>query len=169
MVMTNISTEQIIRQLQLKPLDQEGGFYSRVMESSSRLGQEGRPCFSYIYYLMTPDAPSALHKLDSDEIWQFCLGDPAEHYCLYPDGQDQFSVLGSDITAGCQLSAYVPARVWQGAKLVEGGQFALFGCTVIPAYSSNSYTHGNAEELIQRYPKRKKMIDAFCQQKLLGV
>jgi cupin superfamily protein DUF985 len=43
-----------------------------------------------IYYLLTPDTVSALHRLASDEVFHFYLGDPVEMLHLLPDGAHGF-------------------------------------------------------------------------------
>lgn len=39
---------------------------------------------------------SDMHRLPTDEIWHFYLGDPIELLLLHPDGTDELIVLGHD-------------------------------------------------------------------------
>ena len=42
-----------------------------------------------IYFLLTPDTFSAMHRLASDEVYHFYLGDPVELLCLREDGSGE--------------------------------------------------------------------------------
>ena len=76
-----------------------------------------------IYYLVTaaPDGFSALHRLPTDEIYHFYLGDPVEQLLLHPDGRSEVIVLGHDIAAGQRVQHVAPRDTWQGTRLREGG------------------------------------------------
>jgi predicted cupin superfamily sugar epimerase len=43
--------------------------------------------------------------------------------------------------------------VWQGARLVEGGRWALLGCTVSPGFEYEDYEGGVVEELVAGWPE----------------
>src|SRR5207249_6326954 len=60
---------------------------------------------------------SALHRLASDEVFHFYLGDPVEMLHLLPDRSHRVLTLGHDLAAGMTLQVVVPAGVWQGARL----------------------------------------------------
>ena len=67
---------------------------------------------SAIYYLLTaePDCFSALHKLPTEEIYHFYLGDPVEMLLLYPDGRIERVILGQDLLGGQQVQFVVPTQ-----------------------------------------------------------
>src|SRR5207245_2095434 len=87
-----------------------------------------------IYYLLTPDTFSALHRLPTDEVYHFYLGDPVEMLQLWPDGSGRVGTLGQDVRAGQLLQVIVPRGVWQGSRLRPGGAFALLGTTMAPGF-----------------------------------
>ena len=62
-----------------------------------------------------------LHRLTSDEVFHFYLGDPVEMLHLLPDRSHRVLMLGQDLAAGMTLQAVVPGGVWQGARLAAGG------------------------------------------------
>src|SRR5581483_11176343 len=95
-----------------------------------------------IYYLLTPDTVSAMHRLATDEIFHFYLGDPVEMLQLRPDGSHRVAILGPDLDAGQRPQIVVPRGVWQGARLVPGGRFALLGTTVAPGFDYADYETG---------------------------
>ena len=75
-----------------------------------------------------------MHRLKSDEIYHFYMGDPVQLTLVHPSGTIKVLFLGHDIRAGQFVQAVVPAGIWQGAYLLEGGQFALMGATVAPGF-----------------------------------
>jgi predicted cupin superfamily sugar epimerase len=91
---TMITLEQIKLLFNLKPLQAEGGYFAETYRSHHLIpedalpkGYEGKRALSTaIYYLLTPDTFSALHRLPTDEIYHFYLGDPVEMLQLFPDG-----------------------------------------------------------------------------------
>jgi predicted cupin superfamily sugar epimerase len=52
----------------------------------------------------------------------------------------------------------VPAGVWQGERLVEGGKLALFGCTVTPGFDFADYESGSYAELAAKWPAEAERI-----------
>lgn len=161
------AVDQIIQMLDLKPLPQEGGLYRQTWVSPQLTAFEGsgesKPCGSAIYYLLTsmPDSFSALHRLPTDEIWHFYLGDPLEMTLLYPDGTILHLVLGQAILGGQQVQVIVPAGVWQGTRLVPGGQYALAGTTMAPGYISSDLEVGDRQRLLEQFPRAQQPILAL--------
>ena len=157
-----LSPDKIIEVLELEPLPVEGGLFRQTYISSESIQKEhlphrystDKPFGTAIYYLLTSDSNSfsALHKLPTDEIWHFYLGDPVELFELHPDGSSQKLVLGHEITQGQMVQHVVPAGVWQGSRVIEGGEFALLGTTMSPGFMPDDYLGGNRMELIERYP-----------------
>ncbi len=123
----------------------------------------GRARFGHraIYYLLAPGTISAMHRLQSDEIFHFYLGDPVEMLQLSADGTGQMIMLGSDLRAGQQPQVIVTRGVWQGSRLVAGGKFALLGCTVAPGFDFADYEHGRREDLIGSHPQFREKIVAL--------
>lgn len=153
--------KEIIKLLDLKPLEIEGGYFKETYRSDDSIPKDILPswyrssrCFSTaIYYLLTPDNFSAIHKVNSDELFHFYLGDPVEMLLLYPDGKGRKAVLGQDIKRGQQVQMVVPRGVWQGAVLQEGGGFALLGTTVSPGFEYEDFIPGEKDLLTKEYPE----------------
>jgi predicted cupin superfamily sugar epimerase len=160
------SAAEIIELLGLEPLKIEGGWYCELWRSKRNLNADilGEPYCSArslgtsIYYLLTPETFSAIHRLPSDEIFHFYLGDTVRMLQLLPDGEGKVLELGTDIAAGQRPQVVVPSNVWQGCRLTEGGRFALMGTTVIPGFEFEDFTSGNRMDLIQQYPSYEKQI-----------
>jgi uncharacterized protein len=161
-----MTAEELKLLFDLKPLPMEGGYYREVFRSPETLAQTTLPeryssdkaMMTSIYYLLEPGTFSAFHRLKSDEIYHFYLGDPVSLTLLNVDGMMSNAILGSDIVAGQQLQHTVPKYTWQGSKLIAGGQFALMGCTVAPGFDPDDYEHGNWETLLRQYPAHHEII-----------
>jgi predicted cupin superfamily sugar epimerase len=152
--------EALIRELGLVPLPEEGGLYAETYRSEGVIpggaieGRHAGPrrCATAIYYLITPERFSALHRVTSTEIFHFYLGDPVDMLQLHPNGTGQRLTLGADLLAGQRPQAVVRRGVWQGTRLGPGGRFALLGCTVSPGFEFEDYEHGSRNELQAAYP-----------------
>jgi uncharacterized protein len=89
-----ITAHDIITTLGLAPLPSEGGYYAETYRSAFGTA---------IYYLLTADSFSAMHRLPGDEIFHFYLGDPVEMLQLRPDGTGEVLILGPDLLRGMRL------------------------------------------------------------------
>ena len=162
----NMNVEKIVKHLGLEPLPGEGGFYREMYRSAEKIPADALPerykadkhLATAIYYLLTPETFSAVHRLISDEVFHFYLGDPVTMLQLHGDGSGERITLGPDIEAGQCLQCVVPHGVWQGMHLNAGGRFALMGTTVAPAFDFGDYQPGQREDLIQKYPDFAEII-----------
>jgi len=149
-----LSPQELADLLHLEPLPQEGGMFRRTWQSCRE--QDGKPLGTAIYYLLTASSYSHLHRLPTDEVYHFYLGDPVELFLLGPEGQVQQVILGRDLAAGQVPQAVAPAGWWQGSHLLSGGQYALLGTTMAPGYADEDYEHGIPEALKAQYEALKK-------------
>lgn len=147
---------ELIQKLGLQPLTQEGGMYAISYRDPNQLG--GRTACGAIYFLLSRDAFSHLHRLPTDEIYHFYLGDAVELLHLNPDGSATRVVLGPDVLAGQRVQYVVPAGSWHGSRLLDGGEYALMGTTMSPAFEDSNYEHGDAEALLVQYPQQAELI-----------
>lgn len=170
---TPITADELKSLLRLQPHPREGGWFRETWKAGEVLpGQAlparyaagrsgGRAAGTAIYYLLEPNSFSEMHRLRSDEVFHFYLGDPVEMVQLFPDGSGRRVVLGSHVAAGESPQVIVPQGVWQGSRLVSGGKLALLGCTVSPGFEYEDYESGRREELIGRWPEWRDMIAAL--------
>jgi uncharacterized protein len=155
-----VTAQALIEHLQLRPLPLEGGWYRETYRSPLQLPAEvlGAPfrtshaAGTAIYYLLTPDTFSALHRLPADEVFHFYLGDPVEMLQLDPAGQGRLVTLGTDVLGGQSVQVMVPAGIWQGSQLKAGGAFALLGTTMAPGFDFADYEAGDRAALTEGYP-----------------
>ena len=102
-----------------------------------------------------------MHRLRGDEIFHFYLGDPVEMLHLRPDGTGSTITLGPAPHEGMQLQILVPAGVWQGARMVGRGRYALLGCTVAPGFEFVDFELGKREALLREFPDYAETIRAL--------
>jgi predicted cupin superfamily sugar epimerase len=163
-----ITAERLIKLLKLKP-HPEGGYYVETYRSNELIAKEGLParyagprrCGTAIYFLLTPQTFSAIHRLKTDEMYHFYLGDPVELVRLQQDGSGHLVILGSDVANGMQLQTVVSRETWQGAKLAKGGKYALLGTTVAPGFEFADFEVGRRNDLIPIYPSFRDTIIAL--------
>jgi uncharacterized protein len=149
---------QVIELLQLVPLPHEGGWFRRTHGASAAAADGSGRAWSMILALFTPEQFSALHRLGADEMWFFQAGDPLEMLRLSEDGPGENLLLGLDPTAGHQMQVVVPRGVWQGARLADGGHWALVSCVVVPEFRWEEFRLGGRDELLTRHPAHADAI-----------
>jgi predicted cupin superfamily sugar epimerase len=163
------TAEEIIQHLALVPHPCEGGYFrqtyrSQLMIPADVLPKEyaGERCASTaIYYLLTPGTFSEMHRLPTDEVFHFYLGDPVEMLQLHPDRRGEVIRIGTNLAGGELPQVLAPGGVWQGARLSPRGQFALLGTTVAPGFEYADYTSGRRDELITAFPDFAEMITSL--------
>ncbi|HTJ79819.1 MAG TPA: cupin domain-containing protein [Rariglobus sp.] len=156
-----MTAAEIIASLQLEPLPNEGGFFRQTYVSAARL-PGGRPLGTAIYFLITPDGFSALHRLHTGEIWHFYAGDAVEHLTLDPaTGEGRKIRLGGTLASGQIPQLVVAGGIWQGARLVAGGSWALLGCTMSPGWDAAEFVLGDRGALATGFPEWAQDIRAL--------
>jgi uncharacterized protein len=161
-----LTADDLIALLKLQPHPKEGGFFRETYRSDGSIEAASLPTrygaprshSTAIYYLLTDKTISPLHRLASDEIFHFYLGDPVRILQLNPEGSGQTLVMSPDLLAGHQVQVTVPRHVWQGSVLEPGGRFALLGCTVAPGFDYADYEAADRAELLQNYPMFADLI-----------
>ncbi|HWA09950.1 MAG TPA: cupin domain-containing protein [Opitutaceae bacterium] len=163
----NEEAREIVERLQLAPLPREGGFFRQTWLSPERL-PGGRAAGSAILFLLTPGDFSALHRLETDELWHFCAGDPVSHLQLDPGKAGAVVTrLGPEPSTDA-VQLLVPGRVWQGARLEETASagaprgWALLACTMAPAWDEKEFTLGDPEALARAFPAQAALISALA-------
>ncbi len=160
------TAEELIKFFKMKPLEKEGGYYIQTYRTPEKITQPGLPVrytgerafATAILYLLIPDTFSHLHRLTSDEIWHFYLGDSVTMLQLHPDGSSDVIDLGPDVIKGHRVQVTVPRNTWQGAFLKHKGKFALMGTTTAPGFEFDDFELGRREELLEQYPNRRDLI-----------
>jgi predicted cupin superfamily sugar epimerase len=164
--MASLTAKQVIALLGLRPLPDEGGYFTETYRSVIALapgqidpayGGE-RTAATAIYYLVTPESFSALHRLTGDEIYHFYAGDPIDLALLHPDGSHEALRLGNDLARGQRPQIVAPGGSWQGSALEPGGAWALVGTTMTPGFDHRDFELGHRDDLIAAYPSAAGLI-----------
>lgn len=165
----NDLVEKIIKKFNLTSLEDEGGYFTETYRSEERILKEHLPpgykssrnFSTSILYLITPYNFSSLHKVASDEVFHFYLGDQVMMLNLFEGGKGQITKMGSNIFAGEQVQYLVPKNTWQGAKLAKGGRFALLGTTVSPGFEFEDFIQAKTykNEILNKYPDFASLIN----------
>lgn len=169
-----MNSQDVIRLLGLSPLPREGGHFLQTYKSALQVAGGGsgtRAAMSAIYYFMSREDFSTLHRLKSDEIYHFYAGDPAELVCF--DGPTLTRVvLGPDLVRGHRPQIVVPAGAWQASRPLrpfrpQAGDpvgrvgWTLLGTTVCPGYETADFEHGELAALLRAYPDHRDVILEF--------
>lgn len=162
----NAKVEKIIKHLNLEP-HPEGGYFSETYRSGLQLTelesfQGTRACSTGIYFLLTSGSISHLHKIRSDEMWHFYSGDPLRIVMLDGNGHYADKILGADLEKGESFQVVVPAGVWFGAEVVDGGTYALVGCTVSPGFDFSDFELAKKETMRELFPNHGPFVEKFC-------
>jgi predicted cupin superfamily sugar epimerase len=163
------TAREIIDRLGLVPLTIEGGYFRETYRSPLNITANALPseyrgdrsASTCIYYLLTPETFSAIHRVKSDEIFHFYAGDAVEMLQLWPDGTARTVIIHNDLSKDCEPQVIVPAGVWQGCRLVPGGSWALMGCTVVPGFDYADFELANREQLSAAHPEHRDLIKAL--------
>lgn len=139
-----------VETLGLEPLEHEGGLFRRV-----HLDEHS----SAIYYLLADPDFSALHALNSVEVYHWYAGSPLELLLLHPDGHSEVRILGPDHRAGQLPQAVVPAGVMQGSS--SHGAWTLIGTTMSPPFEWDGFELGDRTALQHQYPEVAARIAAL--------
>lgn len=156
MNMKRLEADEIIRLLNLQKHPMEGGYFVETYRSVEKCGE--RSLATAIYFLLTDETFSEMHRLTGDEMFHFYYGDPVEHVQLFPDGSGKIITIGNDLAAGHEPQVNVPGDVWQGSRLVPGGRVALLGTTMSPGFDYKDYVTGDRQTLIRSHPEFKELI-----------
>jgi uncharacterized protein len=165
-----MTAQEVKKLLGLKPHPREGGWYVRTYEASEMVAaaafadgryESARRTGTAIYYLLETKTFSEMHRLKSDEVFHFYAGDAGEMLQLREGASGVVVVIGGDLVRGERPQVVVERGVWQGSRLVEGGKWALLGCTVSPGFEFEDYEMGGRKELSERWPEFVTEISAL--------
>lgn len=154
---------RLIEHYHMQPIPQEGAWFSLSYASDDQLAGEALPpryagrarlAGNAIVVVATPADFSAMHRLQSDEVWHFYGGSALDMLLLYPDGLARKVTLGADVLAGEYRQFTVPHGVWQGAAPRESapGAYSFAGTQLSPGFDAADFEMGYRDELIRSYP-----------------
>lgn len=132
--LSGLTASDIISRLGLKP-HPEGGHYRETFRDS-RTVDGGRAASTAIYFLLAHGEKSHWHRIDAVEIWHYHAGSVLRLRIADGSGEQPI-LLGTDLAAGQQPQAIVPAHAWQAAESI--GDWTLVSCTVAPGFDFKTF------------------------------
>jgi hypothetical protein len=149
----------------------EGGYFAETYRSAGTAPRDvlknypgDRSLLTAIFYMLTTDTFSAMHRVRGDEMYHYYLGDPVEMLQLAPDGTGEIIILGQDIASDMRLQHTVPGGRWQGSRVREGGEYALLGATMAPGFEYEDYQTGMRQDLIAGYAQYAQLITSLTRE-----
>jgi predicted cupin superfamily sugar epimerase/mannose-6-phosphate isomerase-like protein (cupin superfamily) len=154
---------QLIDHYHMQRIPQEGPWFSLTYTSedqidgaalSSRYAGRAHVTGNAIVVLATRSDFSAMHRLQTDEVWHFYGGSPLEMLLLYPDGHGRKVTIGPDFLAGDFQQFTVPHGVWQGSAPRESsdGAYSFAGTQLSPGFDYADFEIGYRDQLQREYP-----------------
>jgi predicted cupin superfamily sugar epimerase len=160
------SITQLVEELELLP-HPEGGWFRETYRSTETIPRNGLPDrfdgprsqATAIYFLLTSESFSALHRIKSDEQWHFYTGSALTVHVFHPGGQYEAIKLGSRLEQGETFQAVVLQGCWFGATVDTPDSFALVGCSVAPGFDFSDFEMAHHLTLSQQYPRHSALIE----------
>ncbi|MFT5435541.1 MAG: putative cupin superfamily sugar epimerase [Ulvibacter sp.] len=157
--------DKIISELKLKP-HPEGGYFKETYRSVGEVKEESL-CADYtgkrnystcIYFLLTSENFSALHRIKQDEIWHFYDGSPIRLHTISESEIHTVTIIGRDLLKGEVPQFVVPGGCWFAAEVINKNSYSLVGCTVSPGFSFDDFELKSRKELSSLFPDKKEVI-----------
>ena len=157
-----MTSKYLISELQLQS-HPEGGYFKETYRSEKTLrldAEKVRNVSTAIYYLLEDQDFSALHRIQSDELWFFHQGQPLE-IVSFQNGKLVSIILGNAVEKGEIPQVVIPANIWFGSRVKDQSGFSLVSCTVAPGFDFADFELADRQELTEEFPHLKEVIEAF--------
>lgn len=157
-----MTSKDLVTNLSLLP-HPEGGYYKetyRSEETMTNKNEDLRNVCTAIYFLLEEKDKSHFHRIQSDELWFFHMGQSLEIYYIL-EGTIKSVTLGTNMQNGDVLFFKVPANTWFASKLKQETGFALVSCTVAPGFDFADFELATRERLTQEFPDLKNIVQEF--------
>ena len=143
----------------------EGGYFREMYRSGEQIAQAGLPnrfrgdrSFSTaIYFLLTENNFSSLHRIQSDELWFFHAGADLNVHVIDQMGDYRCLTIGPH----GPFQAVVTAGCWFGAQVDR--DYALVSCTVAPGFDFADFELAERAVLLEQFPQHSDLIERLTQ------
>ena len=140
----------------------EGGYFRETYRSNEiikRQNDQERTAGTAIYFLLTEGICTNWHRVSSDELWHYYMGDKLVLEIIDEDGKFNQLILNDEFTKEGQFQQLIPENCWQRAY--STGKYTLVGCTVSPGFEFEDFEMIEADELADQFPDvRSKIVRA---------
>ena len=159
-----MNKETIIKKLALSP-HPEGGWYREFYKNNAvgKFKTNEKVASTQIYYLMSTDSFSHLHRLTSSEIWNFHFGSSVNIHFL-DIGRVNTHKLGLDLNKNELPCIICPEDTWFAAEPIANSDFdfSLVSCNVSPGFEFDDFSMGYYDDLTKLYPEQNEFIEKFA-------
>jgi uncharacterized protein len=166
----NVTADEIKDLLKLEP-NATCGFVRETYKSALQIApgglpapfDKGRPAGTALYFMVTPDAPVKLHRIDNDQLYHYYLGDPLEVLLLREGGTSELVVVGPNIPGGELVQLLIPGGTFHTARVTGKKRWFLGASTEWPGVvlRDRDIEMGNIEALAVKYPEAAADLRAF--------
>ncbi len=161
---------KLIEHYHMQKVPQEGCWFSLSYSSDDALDGLSLPARyagrahtagNAIVAVETPRDFSAMHRLQTDEVWHFYAGSAIDMLLLYPDGHGRKITLGSNVLAGELRQFTVPRGVWQGSAPHDRQReaYSFFADQLSPGFDYADFEIGYRDALQREYPAFARDIE----------
>jgi len=116
--------------------------------------ETGRPLGTALFFMVTPQEPVKLHRIQNDQLYHYYQGDPIEVLMLYESGDSELVVMGPNIIGGQLVQLFIPGGTFHTARITGHRRWFLGGVTAWPGVDpSRDVELGDVEALAVQYPE----------------
>lgn len=161
--------EWIIEQLGLKPRG-TCGFMGETFVSGLRVPAEALPADfqgsrilgGVFYFLVTPQDPVQLHRIRSDQMYHYYLGDPLEVLLLQEGTAGEVRVVGPDLAAGMRPQLLIPGGTFHAGRTRGSLGYSLLGTSVWARAEPEDVELGDPNQLREAFPEMRAALGQFA-------
>ena len=108
--------------------------------------------------MVTQDKFSRFHRIKTDEMWHFYLGDPMVMHLINEHGKYHFYEMSNEPNKE-RFQLLVKKNTWMAAS--TKGEFSLTGCTLAPGFEYDDFELATRAHLLENYPHLEDIILRF--------
>ena len=167
----DVTAAQIRDYLKLEP-NQTCGYVRATYKSALNIApgglpapfETGRPAGTALFFMVTPEAPVKLHRIENDQLYHYYQGDPIEVLLLYESGTSELVVVGPNVLGGQLVQLFIPGGTFHTARITGHRRWFLGGSTEWPGVDpARDVELGNVEALMALYPEAAADLRDFPQ------
>ncbi|MDF2856245.1 MAG: cupin [Neobacillus sp.] len=165
--------KQWVAKLELLP-HPEGGYFKQTFESEERTSDnelsikfEGqRKLYTSIYFLLSSQDVSHFHRLKSDELWYYHAGSPLTVHVIHENGDYEEMKVGMNLDQGERPQILVKKNSIFGSSVTDKDTCSLVGCMVSPGFEFQDFELFTQDELLEKYPQHREIIEKLAYKEL---
>lgn len=114
----------------------------------------GRPLGTALFFMVTPEKPVQLHRIQNNQLYHYYQGDPIEVLMLYESGTSELVILGPNIIGGQLVQLFIPGGTFHTARITGHRRWFLGGATSWPGVDpARDVELGDVVTLAAQYPE----------------